>query len=244
MHHCKLLIIDDDPLWLRAAERYFSFYYKYEVYTANSCALGLKVFESKRPDCVLLDYNLLGESADVLCKKIRSTEKLLHTPIVIISGDITRDEVAYTVCQADAFLMKGSFDKARAVIEMIMRRINWERGVMSIGDVRLTKERFSVYCNCKLVANLSPEQFCLFSLLICEGNKFVNEGIIAVHVFGSDFSPDKSEAIKAMVYRLRQKLGRRLGRRIKSKRDHGWIYVQPRRYYRKCAHFSKEIEAV
>lgn len=229
MQHCEILIIDDDPAWLLTAARYFSCF-KYKVSTANSCASGLEAFRAKRPDCILVDYQLgRGPDADVFCKTVRASEKLLRTPIVITSGLSTAEVCAYTVCQADAFILKGPFDRIIAVVEMVMRRVNWERGIMTLGDLRLERNTFSVFRNGKLAARLSPEQFALFSLLVCEKSKFVPEADIANQVFKAESDVVSAPAIKALVYRLRQGLGPQLGRRIKSKRNQGWIYVQPGR---------------
>ena len=227
MHHCSLLIVDDDPAWLRVAVKYFVSY-DYSVVSAQSSASGFVAYESHKPDCVLLDYNLADSDAEAFCRKIRSAEVLVRVPIVVISGEDGKEMQAYSSCQADAFVLKGSFDKARAVVETVMRRVRWERGVICLGDIRLEKKEFSVYRNRKLIANLSPKQFSLLSLLMCESPEFVSEDTIALHVFESDFAPDKTEAIKALVYRLRQLLGPQLGRRIKNKRDYGWIYVPSR----------------
>ncbi|HBB67604.1 MAG TPA: hypothetical protein DCZ93_09980 [Elusimicrobia bacterium] len=227
MHHCKLLIVDDDPIWLKTAVRFFSFK-GYRVYSADSCAAGLKLFVSNVPDCVLLDYNLIDGDAEVFCRKVRSGEKLLRTPVVVVSGEEMREMQAYTVCQADAFVLKGSFERITAVVEMVMRRINWERGVIKVGDLKLEKVGFRVLRNSRPFVELSPEQFQLLYLLLQESPEFVSEETISRFLYNSDFAPQNEDSIRGLMQRLRKKLGKQLGRRIKNKSRLGWIYVQPR----------------
>lgn len=228
MQQFRLLIIDDDPSWLRLAVKYFTLQ-GYKIYSAESCEAGLKLFYSHKPDCVLLDYNLLDANADEFCRKVRSEEKLVHVPIVIISAEDRREMPAYTVCQADAFILKGeTCDKARAVLEAVMRRVYWERGIMRLGDLKLEKKGFRVFRFGKPILALSPGQFLLFSLLMKQSPNFVPEAEIAMCLWNSDFPPEKEDSIRGLVQRLRKKLGSQLGRRIKNKSRLGWIYLQPR----------------
>lgn len=228
MHQCSLLIVDDDPAWLSMAVKGFSIN-NYKVYSAESCEAGLKMFYSLKPDCVLLDYNLWDSNADVFCQKVRSKEQLIHVPIVIISGEDAREMPAYTLCQADGFILKeGPCDRAHAVVEMVMRRVNWERGVMKIGDIRLERSGFQIFRYSKPFAKLSPDQFLLLSLLMKQSPSFVSEAEITMCLYSSEFPPEKEDPIRGLVQRLRKKLGQQVGRRIKSKSRLGWIYVQPR----------------
>ena len=166
MHRCKLLIIDDNPAWLYLAVEVFSSK-RYKIYTAESCSAGLKQFYSHKPDCVLLDYCLPDACAPEFCRQVRAGEKIGHTPILIISGESSWEMEAYTVCQADAFVEKDdNFDKNRAAVEMIMRRLFWERGIIEEGDIRLERAGLQVFRYSKPVVRLSPHQFQLFYLLL------------------------------------------------------------------------------
>lgn len=228
MHQCSLLIVDDDPVWLRVAAQYFSIY-NFSVLTAASCSDGLKVFKSKRPDCVLLDYNLGTSNAAAFCKEVRNAEKLIRTPIVVISGEDAMEMQAYTVCQADGFVLKDcGWTKVRAIIEMVMRRVYWERGVIAVGDLRLERTNFTVFRGASPLVFLSPAQFRILYLLMQESPNFVSEDDIAKSLFDSDFAPEKEDSIRGLLQRLRKKLGPQVGRRIKNKNRLGWVYVQPR----------------
>ena len=228
MHHCKILIIDDNPAWQWQAVDAFP-KDRYVIYTADSCHDGLKQFKIHKPDCVLLDYCLPDGDGAVFCCKVRKEEKLVRTPIIIVSGEGSWEKSAYTDCQADGFILKDAdFAKNREVLEMVMRRICWERGIIDVGDIRLERAGLEVIRFSKSFVRLSFHQFQLFYLLVQESPDFVSEDEISKCLYNSDFAPQNEESIRGRIQRLRKKLGRQLGRRIKNKSGLGWIYVQPR----------------
>ena len=227
MFTTTLLIVDDNPVWLRAISAYFSFS-GFRVRTAASCAVALKSAAELRPDCLLLDFHLTDGDGGGVCGKLRSDIALKKIPIIMVSGDPLQELPAYTEHKADGFILKGtSFPMMQAVMESMLRRINWERGILLKGDLRLEQESLQVFRGRVPVAVLSEEQFDLLFLLVDRSPKFVSEENISSFVMGSE-TEIKGEAVRALLHRLRQRLGPQLGRRIKNKRNLGWIYVQPR----------------
>jgi len=126
MPHCKILIIDDDPAWLAMAVNAF-FASKYKVYSAATCADGLKLLDSYKPDCILLDYGLPDVNADVFCRKVRSVEKLVRIPIIVVSGSNTREMEAITECQADAFVLKVTHGCKQNIFCKNKSEFDWNR---------------------------------------------------------------------------------------------------------------------
>ncbi len=227
MHQRTLLIIDDDKTWLRVAVKWFASF-GFKVSTAATCAAGIELAEAEIPDCVLLDFHLTDGNGGAVCSYLRSNLKLKKIPIVMASADPRQELPSYNEHKADAFVLKGTpFQKTLAIIESVLRRVNWERGILEKCDLRLEKETFQVFRDSRPAARLSPEQFQLFSILIEKSPDFVSEEHIAKCVIGS-VSDGKKDAVRALLHRLRLKLGVQLGRRIKNKRNLGWIYVQPR----------------
>jgi DNA-binding response OmpR family regulator len=111
---------------------------------------------------------------------------------------------------------------------MVMRRVNWERGIIKVGDIKLEKTGLTVFRHSRLFTTLSLDQFQLFYLLMQESPGFVSEDAISKHLYDSDFVPQNADSIRGLIQRLRKKLGMQLGRRIKNKSRLGWTYVQPR----------------
>lgn len=228
MHQTTLLIVDDDPVWLRVISGYFSLG-GFAVRTAASCADAIRAASDIKPDCLLLDYHLADGDGAKVCHDLRSDMRLRKIPIIMISGDGEQELPAYKDYKADGFLLKDTpLVKVQAVVQSVLRRVNWERGILHKGDLRLEKETLTVSRENGEVSSLSAEQFGLMFLLVEKSPEFVMEETIFKQVLGSE--PEiKSDAVRALIHRLRQRLGARLGRRIKCKRGLGWTYVQPRR---------------
>jgi DNA-binding response OmpR family regulator len=228
MNKLSILVIDDDPACLRMISTKALDGSKYQVLTASSCAEGIRLAAARRPDCILLDYHLKDGSAADVCKAIRSDENIKKTPIIVISGDPTRNIEAEEDCQADRFIAKGvPLAEYDAAIQSLLRRVAWDRGIIEKGDLRLCGSDCQVYRNVKSIGQLSPEQFRLFALLVDKSPKFVSEDDIKRCVFGKNPAGMGSGAVYVLAHRLRMKLGAQLARRIKNKKRAGWIYLEP-----------------
>ena len=222
-----VLIVDDDEAWLRSISNFFKFY-NYDVRAALTCAEGLDLAGQHRPDCVLLDFHLPDADADLFCSRIRSDQELKKTPIIIVSVDGEQECGSCLKCEADGFVMKGGpLNTIRLMVESLLRRVRWERGIIEKGDMRLETENLTLFRNLKPFARLSLEQFRFLFILLERSPCFVSENDILGFIFRTDIIPEKFDALRGLANRLRAKLGPRIGRRIKNKNSSGWIYVQP-----------------
>lgn len=222
----KLLLIEDYLPYARILAKYLkSFSYNVEI--AQSAAEGKKIaFSGFWPDCVLLDYNLPDINGDVVLGSVRGNPETRMVPVILMSNDETQEVPAYGEYGADGFYFKSSpLEKCRAMIEGILHRVDAERGIITRGDIRLEKTTYSVFWGQTFHKNLSQEQFCLFELLVFKSPNHVDEETIARLLFRDGEHKDKSDAIRALAHRLRRSLGKRLGNRIKSRADLGWVYI-------------------
>ena len=235
MNRRKVLIVDDDKAWLRSVSIFFKFF-KYDVRAASTCAEGLDLARQHRPNCILLDFHLPDAEADFFCSRIRADQNLKKTPIIIVSVDGEQECGSYLKCEADGFVMKGGpLNTIRMMVESMLRRVCWERGIIEKGDIRLETENLMVFRDLKPLVRLSLEQFRFLFLLIEKSPCFVDENDILEFVFSAYIAPEKFDSLRGLASRLRAKLGRRLGRRIKYKSSSGWIYTQPRQDKRGAA---------
>jgi len=115
-----------------------------------------------------------------------------------------------------------------AAIQSLLRRVAWDRGILEKGDLRIEAATGMVSRYGKPVVHLSDERFQLLALLVGRSPKFVTEEEIIQTVLHAEPLANKNGAVKVLVCRLRHDLGLQIGRRLKNKRNQGWIYVQPR----------------
>lgn len=228
MRQYRILIIDDDKLWLSVISRAFVSE-GFEVCSALSGAEGVNSAMRNVPDVIILDFHLEGESAVEVCGRIRSETALRDIPVVIASNDDTIDQAAYFECGAVSFVLKfGDLRRILANVENLLRHMERARGVIERGDIYLEPDGFRVYKNKKLLAKITAEQYKFLALLIANSPEFIKDEDIAKLIFSSAAGIDRSDAIRGLAHRTRKSLGLQTGRRIKNKIDKGWIYILPR----------------
>lgn len=221
-----LLIIDDEKYCCSAIAKYFTTV-QFATHAAATAEEGIRLAEELRPDFILLDYHLQGDSATRICAHIRSSEALKKTFIVMISGDEAMREASYNECQADHFVSKCTPNSTiHEIFRSLERRSCWDRGIIVKGDIRLEAASFQVYLNSKPLIQLSEERFALFSLLVESSPCFVTEDAIVNRVY-SDLTGEKTKAVGMLISRIKRDLGDMLSGRIHNQRGVGWAYVPP-----------------
>lgn len=99
----KILIADDDPVWVKIVSKFFS-NKGHLVYSASNCSAALALAEIQCPDCVVLDCSLEDGSAAELCAAIKARKSLARAALIVVSGSEEERES----CGADRFILKGT----------------------------------------------------------------------------------------------------------------------------------------
>jgi DNA-binding response OmpR family regulator len=104
----KVLVVDDDGAfraYVRAALEDAGF-------AVAEVADGSSVVEAaldERPDLVLLDWRMPGESGITACRRLREEPSLRDVRVVMVTGlDDERDRALARQAGADAFIVKGA----------------------------------------------------------------------------------------------------------------------------------------
>jgi DNA-binding response OmpR family regulator/nitrogen-specific signal transduction histidine kinase len=90
----EILAVDDDPVSLRVVENLCRVV-GYDIVTASSGPGALAIMEERDIDLVLLDLMLPGMSGFEVCQKMRSSDRLKHVPVIMVTardaaGDLIR----------------------------------------------------------------------------------------------------------------------------------------------------------
>ena len=98
----RILAVDDTAIVLtRIADTLRN---DYEVVTVNSGARALKYLSQEKPDLILLDWNLPGQSGFELCAEIRACSDV---PIIFVTGrEDSMDEAAALLKGGDDYITK------------------------------------------------------------------------------------------------------------------------------------------
>jgi two-component system sensor histidine kinase UhpB len=125
----KILIIDDDLFWHRLLKRLLT---DYDVHGAASCEDGVRLAETHRPDCILLDFHLKDGDAVDVCAALKAEGGKPKFPVIVVSSDPEAEITAYAECRAAYFVLKGShtmLELPKIVAEVLGdggRTISWE----------------------------------------------------------------------------------------------------------------------
>ncbi len=89
----KILLVDDEHNITVFLKTYLEGTGRFEVRTANSGEMGYQTAKSFRPDLIFLDIMMNDMSGDGLADKIKNDPSICKTPIVFLTGIVTKAEV-------------------------------------------------------------------------------------------------------------------------------------------------------
>ena len=82
----KILIVDDDKDLLAGLKALFK-RNGFDIAVTVSCAEGLAIMHSFKPDLIFLDLNVGGEDGREMCRRIKEDADLKDIPVILISSD-------------------------------------------------------------------------------------------------------------------------------------------------------------
>jgi CheY-like chemotaxis protein len=80
----KILLIDDDPVFVKATKRVLDS--KYRVVTATDGDTGLDKARKEKPDLILLDVIMPTKDGFQVCKQMKKDPKLAKIPVIILTS--------------------------------------------------------------------------------------------------------------------------------------------------------------
>jgi DNA-binding response OmpR family regulator len=100
----RILVIDDDPAVLSMVEEVLA-YEHFEVMALGNTHNAIEAIQQFGPDAVLLDYLIGHINGGDLCHLIKSSPKVNHIPVIIVSAYSNIFDSLGTF-QSDAFIAK------------------------------------------------------------------------------------------------------------------------------------------
>jgi two-component system KDP operon response regulator KdpE len=201
-----LLLIEDDVATRQALVANL-LGHGHQVDEAGTAAEGLRAWEDRRPDLILLDLGLPDRDGLTIIRQIR---REAATPILVLSarGD-ERDRVTALEQGADDYLTKPfGLAELRARIAALLRRaagpLADAGGLLTVGPVTLDIARREVHVGDQLV-ELTPREYELLKVLLGRAGSVVTRGRLLRAVWGAAYS-DESHYLHVYVSRLRRKL--------------------------------------
>jgi two-component system KDP operon response regulator KdpE len=202
-----LLLLIEDDLPTRRALAANLVGHGHQVDEAGTAADGLRAWEVRRPDLILLDLGLPDRDGLTVIRQVR---REAATPILVLSarGD-ERDRVTALEQGADDYLTKPfGLAELRARIGALLRRaagpLADAGGRLTVGPVILDIARREVHVRDQMV-DLTPREYELLKVLLGRAGSVVTRRRLLRAVWGAAYS-EESHYLHVYVSRLRRKL--------------------------------------
>ena len=202
----KILIVEDES----SLAEPLSFLLRKEGFEPVIAEDGLKaieLFQSQRPDLILLDLMLPQLSGTEVCKKIRAVSMV---PIIMLTAkDDEVDKVLGLELGADDYVTKPySGRELVARIKAVLRRgadlaLTGEDNVLQVANIKMDVEQHKVWLDGQLMP-MPLKEFELLCELMRNAGKVMSRVQLIDHIWGSDYVGD-TKTLDVHIKRLRSK---------------------------------------
>lgn len=202
----RVLVIEDEESF-RDALQFMLSREGFDVVLAADGAEGIKQFDAKNPDIVLLDLMLPEVSGTEVCKYIRTKS---NVPVIMLTAKDTEiDKVVGLELGADDYVTKPfSTRELLARIKAVLRRgsdIELDTvGMVEGGPIRMDVERHALTVNGEAVA-MPLKEFELLEFLMRNSGRVLTRGQLMDRIWGSDYVGD-GKTLDVHVKRIRSKI--------------------------------------
>jgi DNA-binding response OmpR family regulator len=142
-----ILIIDDDFDCRFALRQYIRD--RFRVLDASTGQEGIRIAADEKPDLIILDLSMPGMDGFEVCDRLRANPRTRRTPIIILTGDASRESrLKGLELGADDYLSRP-FDGAElfARIQARLRRFDLDKRAdlpLRVGNLKLDPKSFEV----------------------------------------------------------------------------------------------------
>ncbi|MBR4791006.1 MAG: response regulator transcription factor [Treponema sp.] len=201
----KILIVEDD----KGISDFIVPELEHEGYTTCLAETGRKaldLFESEKPDLILLDIMLPELNGLEVLRRIRAVSTV---PVILETArGETIDKINGLNLGADDYIPKPfEIEELLARINALFRRVSYTKSresVLSYKELTLNIDRMS-FCMNETEVPLSKTEFMLLKLLVENQNKVLSRSNIIDEIWGKDHFIDEN-TIDVYVGYLRQKI--------------------------------------
>lgn len=202
----KILLIEDDLLMREGLQDNLEFE-GYRILSADSGEKGLELFNSARPDLVLLDVMLPGVDGLEVCRQLRSRQAAV--PIIMLSARGSEvDKVLGLEFGADDYLAKPfGVKELLARIKAVFRRLEPQDAAASVyrlGTIEIDLLHHQVRNNGRMI-EFTAKEFELLKCFIQNSGVPLSRETLLEEVWGMD-SSTTTRTVDNHVLKLRKKL--------------------------------------
>jgi len=203
----KILIVDDEPS-IQELIRFNLEQSGFDTAVASDGFAALEMFESYKPDLIVLDLMLPGKDGYDVCKEIRRTS---NVPIIMLTAKETElERVLGLELGADDYMTKP-FSPLELVarIKAVLRRASGQEAQdeneYKVGNIHLQVDTREVKVNDQLV-ELTRKEFDLLHIFMQNVGKVMTREVLLQKVWGYEYEGE-TRTVDVHIRHLRRKLG-------------------------------------
>jgi len=203
----KILIVDDEP----SIQELICFNLEqagFETAIAADGFAALEMYESYKPDLIVLDLMLPGKDGYDVCKEIRRNS---NVPIIMLTAKETElERVLGLELGADDYMTKP-FSPLELVarIKAVLRRASGQESQdeneYKVGNIHLQVDTREVRVNDQLV-ELTRKEFDLLHIFMQNVGKVMTREVLLQKVWGYEYEGE-TRTVDVHIRHLRRKLG-------------------------------------
>lgn len=204
----KILIVEDEDS-IRKFVRVNLEMEHYEVEEAESGEKALEIYETFKPDIVLLDIMLPGIDGFQVCKYLRQDERELGI-IMLTAKNQDIDKIQGLEAGSDDYISKPFNPKELVLrIKSLERRLksfdtSFSENIIESSKFKLDRNSRKFYKEGKLI-DLTPTEYSVMVLFLENPRQAISRDEILDKVWGEDFIGD-SKIVDVNIRRLRAKI--------------------------------------
>ncbi len=206
----KVLIIDDDPIFLKLVDQVLT-HQGYEVLNARNGQEALRLLFAEKPDIVLLDVVMPRMDGWQTCQRIR---EISDVPIIMLTGKqkAEADIVRGLDYGADEYLLKpvGTRELV-ARVRAVLRRAELPSSTEAKREVTYADDFLTANIAERKVmvkgerVKLTPREFRLFALLVENAGRILTHKQLLEKAWGWEYTDDL-DYVRIYISHLRQKI--------------------------------------
>jgi len=175
----------------------------YRITIASDGKQGIELFQSDKPDLILLDWMLPKMNGIDVCKDIRGKDT--DVPILFLTAkDTVQETIEGLQCGANDYIKKPfSFEELLERIKIHFRNKK-EQSILRLGEITLNLQTYEVKAGITDIA-LTQREFELLEFLIKNKGSVCKRDEIIEKVWGINFEYDTG-VIDVFINAIRKKL--------------------------------------
>lgn len=120
----RIFIVDDSPVILRSIKKLLD--PQYDVFISTSGEQALKMIPTKKPDLILLDYEMPGMDGRETFEAILQNDDMKHIPVIFLTSMANRQQIydAVSSIPAGYILKPPNRDELLDTIEDVFKGKN------------------------------------------------------------------------------------------------------------------------